>query len=324
MFSRLTVVSFIVGIILFTLPGGTFAEKARFAVAFRWAPPYVLVNLAIKENNFWKEQGLEVEWFDFIGGVPMHRAMAAGAIDVGIADVAGALVAILSGVPELMVARWEMAPNYSIWVAAQSRFKAPEDIKGGKIGVERLGSTTAIFGLMALRRMGLSEKDVKFIGVGGQPERVAALKSGVIDGFVQAYQTNVELIARGEIRPLINIGDHLPKEWIDGAYLARKDFVEKEPQAVMKTVKGVFQAIDFVRANRSWAATQLVSHLRLSPAGARLAVDEKILFPRLGQKISRKALTNVINSLLEYGVIKKERLLPLDKILYPNEFTASD
>jgi ABC-type nitrate/sulfonate/bicarbonate transport system substrate-binding protein len=214
-----------------------------------------------------------------------------------------------------------MAPNYSIWVLNNSRFRKPQDIKGSKIGVFSVASTTTAFGILALKRVGLGGKDVKFIGVGGGPARVAALKSGAVDGFVQAYSANANLIARGEVRALINIGNYLPKPWIQGVYVAHKDFIEKNPKVVMKTIRGVFQAIDYTRANRVWAAKRLVVKLRFTPEGAKLAVAENILFPKLGRKISRPALQNVINFMAEYELMKKERLPSVDAMLYPSEFT---
>ncbi|MEE8449396.1 MAG: ABC transporter substrate-binding protein [Thermodesulfobacteriota bacterium] len=203
----------------------------------------------------------------------------------------------------------------------QSRFKKPQDIKGGKIGVFSIASTTTAFGLLALKRVGLSGKDVKFVGVGGQPARVAAVKSGAIDGFVQAYHSNVNLIVRGEVRPLINIGNYLPKPWIEGTYVAHKDFIAKNPKVVMKTLRGIFQAIDYVRVHREWAAQKLVVKIHYSPAGAKLAVDEKVLYPQLGRKISRRALENVINFLVEYRFMKREKLPSVDAMLHPSEYT---
>lgn len=302
------------------LPESIAAEKVRFAVAFKWAPPYVLVNQAIQKNNIWKNQGLQVEWIGFRGGADMHRAISARAIDVGLSNVTGTIFAVAGGVPELMIARWESAPNYSIWVLSNSPLRKPRDIKGGKIGVFRMKSTSWALAVMALTSVGLSEKDVKFIGVGGQPARVAALKSGAIDGSLNAYDANASLLARGEVRALVNIGGHLPKPWIEGTYVAHRDFIAKKPEVVMKTVRGVFQAIDFIRANRAWAAEMLVAKSRFTPAGAKLAVDEKVLFPQLGQKISRRTLQNVMNFMVEYKLIKKERLPAVDSLLYPSEF----
>ena len=311
----------ITGAMLSLVLEGIAAEKVRFADPFKWAPSYVLAREAIEENNYWEKLGLQVEWIGFRGGADMHRALSAGAIDVALSGTTGIIFALAGGAPELMVARWESAPNYSIWVLTNSPLRKPRDIKGRKVGVFRVASTTTAYGLLAIKRVGLTEKDVKFIGVGGQPARVAALKAGAIDGFVQAYSSNANLIAKGEIRPLINIGNYLPKPWIHGAYLAHKDFIGKKPEVVMKTVKGIFQGIDFARANRAWAARTLVAKLRFTPAGAKLAVAEGILYPKLGKKINRKALQNVINFMVEYGIVKRERVPPIDSMLYPSEFT---
>ena len=62
---------------------------------------------------------------------------------------------------------------------------------------------------------------------------------------------------------------------------------------------------------------------RLSLAvSAVLAVDEKVLFPKMGREISRLVLQNVIDFVVEYELMKKEHLPSVDSMLYPSEFVS--
>ena len=56
--------------------------------------------------------------------------------------------------------------------------KKPTDLKGKKIGISQLGASTDFIARLAIRQLGLSEKDVALISLGAQGERWAALAGG--------------------------------------------------------------------------------------------------------------------------------------------------
>src|SRR5882672_5751967 len=67
-------------------------------------------------------------------------------------------------------------------LVAGGNIKRPEDLKGKKIGVSRIGGISHYFTIQALRRLGMdATKDVQFIQTGGDPETLAAFISGSID-----------------------------------------------------------------------------------------------------------------------------------------------
>src|ERR1700752_202958 len=56
-------------------------------------------------------------------------------------------------------------------LVAGGNIKRPEDLKGKKIGVSRIGGNSHYFTIQALRRLGMdASKDVQFIQTGGDPE----------------------------------------------------------------------------------------------------------------------------------------------------------
>jgi NitT/TauT family transport system substrate-binding protein len=112
------------------------------------------------------------------GGEGMIRANLAGGSDfVFIGAVKNILTHSIMGKPEL---------------------KRPEDLKGKKVGVTRLGGNPHYFAIQALRLKGLDpSKDVTFIQTGGAPETLAALKSGVIDAAALTAPTDTQATAMG-------------------------------------------------------------------------------------------------------------------------------
>ncbi|MBI4527414.1 MAG: ABC transporter substrate-binding protein [Deltaproteobacteria bacterium] len=67
-------------------------------------------------------------------------------------------------------------------ILAGPSIKRLEDLKGKKVGVTRIGSTTHYFAVQAFRKIGWEAgKDYIMIQTGGAPEMLAALLSGLID-----------------------------------------------------------------------------------------------------------------------------------------------
>jgi ABC-type nitrate/sulfonate/bicarbonate transport system substrate-binding protein len=81
---------------------------------------------------------------------------------------------------------------------AGGNLKRPEDARGKKIGVSRLGSNSHYFTIQALRRHNLERvRDYAFLQIGGDPETLTALMGGNIDIACLAAPTDALAIARG-------------------------------------------------------------------------------------------------------------------------------
>ena len=66
-------------------------------------------------------------------------------------------------------------------ILAKPDIKRPEDLRGKKLGLSRLGSNSHYFIIQALRKSGVEPNEVHFIQTGGQVENLAALLSGNVD-----------------------------------------------------------------------------------------------------------------------------------------------
>ncbi|MGH7874414.1 MAG: ABC transporter substrate-binding protein, partial [Candidatus Binatia bacterium] len=81
---------------------------------------------------------------------------------------------------------------------AGGSLKRPEDLKGKKIGVSRIGSNSHYFTIQALRRHKMEpNRDYSFLQTGGDPESLAALMSGGIESVCLSPPTDVQAISQG-------------------------------------------------------------------------------------------------------------------------------
>lgn len=296
---------------------GLAAEKLRFATALKRSPLYILPALAAEEKGFWKEQGLETTWVAFDAGAAMHRAVAAEHIDIGLSATLSVIQAVERGIPEIIVADMQALEDFLVWVRTDSPIKAPKDLKGARMAVSRLGGASHAYARFVVKALGM-EKDIKIVAAGGVAENLASLRAGAVDASMNSPFEFLGLKLRGVVRDLLAVRGYLPKEWIDVVLFSRKEVAEKRPELVKRGVKAVLQSGDFVMRNRPWAIEKMVAHSGYSEDVARLTYDEALRYGADG-KIDKKGMENVVNFLIEYGIIARDKTPPMEQ-LYTQKF----
>src|SRR3990167_3150454 len=108
-------------------------------------------------------------------------AMLGGDAEIALTGGEGMIRAYVQGATDFVfIAGVKNVLTHSI--LAKREIKKPEDLKGRKIGINRIGSNPHYFAVQALRQKGLDPgKDVQFIQSGGAPETLAALASGALE-----------------------------------------------------------------------------------------------------------------------------------------------
>lgn len=314
-FLALSVITFLI----IGLSSGVWSlEKIRFAISVKEVIYYYLPDMAAAERGLWKENGLEASSTALKTGGDFTRALAAGAIDLGLGTAGTTIQGIVRGVPALIVSDLYHKEDVFLWVRTDSPLKSARELKGVKIGVNRFGGRDHAYGRVVAKALGL-EKEVKIVSVGGISEAVAALKSGAVDVTVRSGITMAKLKEQGEVRELLNIStDYLPKDWVDSVMTAHKDYARKNPETLRKGVRALLQSLDYIRNNPGWALEKIKAESGYSEKVAR-DVYGSLRFTVDGQ-LSKGSLENVRNFLTEYEIVPKEKM-PRVEELYSPEFT---
>ncbi|HSQ11546.1 MAG TPA: ABC transporter substrate-binding protein, partial [Candidatus Deferrimicrobium sp.] len=83
-------------------------------------------------------------------------------------------------------------------IIAGGNLKRPEDLKGKRIAVSRIGSNSHYFTIQALRRHNLEpNRDYTFLQSGGDPESLIALLAGGVEVACLTPPTDVQALSRG-------------------------------------------------------------------------------------------------------------------------------
>lgn len=306
----------LVGVMVLAFGQAMPAEKLKVGTPSKADPGDFLRFRAAEEKGFWKEAGLEVEWIPFESQGVLSRSVAAGSILVGAGPTIWVVPATARGVPMKVVADLKQYLGFGLWVRPDSPIKEPKDLKGTRIGVTNFGAGGHAFAQVVVKQLGLKDQ-VKFAAAGGITTLIGGVQAGVLDSLVLAEATMVKVKWEGKARKILDVTDYLPKQWIEKVAFARKDFIQKEPETARRIVKAMVAATNFVDQNRSWAIAALTKEFGFAPHAAEEAY--RFLNFKTDGKIERQAVENVVNFLLEYGLLRKGEAPVVDE-LFTNEF----
>ena len=291
------------------------AEKLRVgkAVAFAWT--FTPLDIGIQTGIFAKH-GLEIEASDATGDAKLQQALTADSLDVGIGSGPG-MAFMAKGVPAKAVAAMAGVPrNMAVMVGYNSTAKTVDDLKGRKLGVTTVGSLTDWIGKRINALKGWGAEGITTVPIGGMPPARAAIKTGQIDGYIGALETGYALEEAKEWR-VITTATPFVDDFITHVFFVRDDVIAKRPEAVRAFLKGWFETIAFMKANKDKTVEITSKVLNLSPAVISRAYDEQIPIFSTDGTFDPKAVVALKQSFIEMGLLKE---MPDDKVMFTTQF----
>ena len=291
------------------------AEKLRVgkAVAFAWT--FTPLDVGIQTGIFAKH-GLEIEASDATGDAKLQQALTADSLDVGIGSGPG-MAFMAKGVPAKAVAAMAGVPrNMAVMVGYNSTAKAVDDLKGKKLGVTTVGSLTDWIGKRINTLKGWGAEGINTVPIGGMPPARAAIKTGQIDGYIGALETGYALEEAKEWR-VITTATPFVDQFITHVFFVREDVIAKRPEAVRAFLKGWFETIAFMKANKDKTVEITAKVLNLSPTVISRAYDEQIPIFSTDGTFDPKAVAALKQSFIEMGLLKE---IPDDKVMFTTQF----
>ncbi|MBI2534469.1 MAG: ABC transporter substrate-binding protein [Deltaproteobacteria bacterium] len=181
-----------------------------------------------QEAGLFRKHNLDFQLVYISSSGMVTAALLAGESEVALTGAVGLVRAFAQGSADFVF----IGSNKNILthsIIAKPDLKRPEDIKGKKIGVTRIGSNTHYFTVQVLRRLALDPmRDVTFIQTGGATENLAALLNGSIDAAAMTAPADAQAVARG-YRFLIH-GQDFRLPYAAASFATRRSLVAKRPQ----------------------------------------------------------------------------------------------
>jgi len=170
----------------------------------------------------------------------------------------GGAQAALSGAEIRYVVGESLKSQWTI--VAPKTISKVEELKGKIIGYGRPGAADYDEGVAVLQRFFHMEpgKDYKVISFQAEPERIAALINGDIQGALMSIPHAAKAEGAG-LKVLLRTGDYMPRA--GGAVWARKSFVDQNPETAKRFIRAIAKAVTYFRTNREGSVATLKKHL---------------------------------------------------------------
>jgi len=156
--------------------------QSQTFTAFYTAPVISMAPMWIaKDAGFFKKQGLDVKLVFIASGPLGTTATLAGEVDVGVIGGFAPIRAIAGGAKNLVIIG-QTKNRMTGAIVGKKEIASVQDLKGKRLGIDRIGSNPDMFTQAALSRFHMDPlKDLSYVQLGSIGQGIPALKAGAID-----------------------------------------------------------------------------------------------------------------------------------------------
>ncbi|MBI2210739.1 MAG: ABC transporter substrate-binding protein [Deltaproteobacteria bacterium] len=238
-----------------------------------------------QEAGLFKKYNLDFPLVYIASSPAVTAAMLGGDAEIALTGGEGMIRAFVQGATDFVfIGGVKNVLTHSI--LAKQEIKRPGDLKGKKIGINRIGSNPHYFAVQALRQKGLDPgKDVQFIQSGGAPETLAALLSDSLDAASLTAPADTQAIARGY--HYVIYGPDLRVPYAATTFVTRRPVIAKRSQVLTQFMRAMAEAAKIQHTDKEFTYKVLGKQLRLTDRkilDAAYNGEIKVLEPRLDVK----------------------------------------
>ena len=237
------------------------------------------------EAGLFKKYNIEFPLVFIASSPAVTAAMLGGDAEIGLTGGEGMIRAYIQGATEFVfIGAVKNVLTHSI--LAKAPIRKPEDLKGKKIGINRIGSNPHYFAVQALKRAGLDgARDVTMIQSGGAPETLAALLSGGIDAAALTAPMDAQALANGY--QYILYGPDMRIPYAATVFVTRRSVIAKRGPVINQFMRTMAEAAKILHTDREFTYKVMGKQLRLTDRkilDASYNLEIKALEPRLSIK----------------------------------------
>src|SRR5215468_3144007 len=275
----------LLGLLLISAP----ASWAQMKVRVNWSAT------AAGQSGFWvayedgifKKNGLEVE---------LLQTMLAGEIAVSYLDPRNTIEANFSGASVALLAG--VTNRFTFSLMARPEIKRVGDLKGRKIGVTRIGSSTHTAALYALNKAGLKPSDYQILSLFEVPNILTALIAAQIDaGLISPFTT-----FRGRkagLSELVNLAREGP-EFASVAVGSLRSYIKTNEEIVRRVMRSYVEAVYRFKTNKEIGLKVLQKYTRVQdPEILEATYTEYLDYIESVPYVSRKGIEIILGELAE-------------------------
>jgi ABC-type nitrate/sulfonate/bicarbonate transport system substrate-binding protein len=254
---------------LFFLRDVTAAHKLRVSNCYIGGA--ILPLWMAQDAGLYGREGLDVEQI-WVQGNPSVAALIASEIDLLYCIPHNVISAMAGGADLLFVASIYNRMQYRI-VAAAGIDKV-EQLKGKVLGVARIHDVSHFYVRLALKRFGMNpDQDVRVAAVGGQNDRVLALKSGRVAATI-VNPANALVLEKAGFKTILDI-ESLNFPVVGNMVAVRRNTLKEQRPLVVRFIRALVGSMKKIQDEPEFSRKVLAKYLRLQD---QAIIDENYRF----------------------------------------------
>ena len=234
-----------------------------------------------EEAGLLKKYDLDIPLVFVTPGAPAVAAILSGDSEVAVTGAASITRPIVQGNKDpVLIGVVKSMLTHSI--LAKPEIKRPEQLKGKRIGVSRIGSNPHYFAVQALRHFGIDSREVSYIQTGGAPETLASLVAQGIDAAVLTVPTDAQALKLGY--HYVVYGPDLKIAYAATTFTTRRSIIAKRGPVIGRFMRAMAEAAKIMHTDKEYIYKVLGKYLRIDDRKlleASYNVEIKALEPRL-------------------------------------------
>jgi ABC-type nitrate/sulfonate/bicarbonate transport system substrate-binding protein len=214
------------------------------------------------EEGIFKRNGLEVELLHIPSSSRAIQTMLAGEIAISYGDGRNTVQANLTGANMALIAGASNRLVFSFM--ARPEIKTVGALRGKKIGITRIGSSTHTAALYVLNRAGIKPGDYQILPLMEVPNILAALIAGQVDAGPISPPTNVRARKAG-FAELVNLGRDGP-EYAAITLVSTRSYIKANEEITRRVVRSYAEAVHLFKTDKAVGSRVLRKYARVKDA----------------------------------------------------------
>lgn len=267
-----------------------------------------------KDHGLFRKYGLDVDLVFIIAG-RAAQAMLAGQVSVGLIGATHVTNAVTAGGDLTMILGLENSLDY-LFISRPS-VKSGEQLKGKKVAIGTPSGSASLATYVALDYLGLNPRrdNIVLLGVGGVPERMAALRAGTVEATSLSPELGQVVTSEG-YRVLVDTGkENIPFQ-SSGLVISRR-LMKMNPTLVENVSKAIVEGAAYIHnpANKRSVEQVIAKYLRLDKP-ERVAKAYQDLAAKLPRKPcpTLEGVASVLKLMAQHGLNPKAAQLKPEEV----------
>lgn len=248
-----------------------------------------------QEEGLFKKNGLDVELVHIPSTSRAIQVMLAGELNYSYMDGRNSATAALKGADVVILAG--VANRLVFSFMARPEIKSFSDLKGKKIGITRLGSSTHSVTLWVANKVGLRPEDYQLLQLVDVPNILTAIMAGQIEAGALSPPTNFRARKAG-LNELLDLTKEGP-EYVSVAIGSTRSFIKANEEMTRRFMRGYSEGVLFLKANKAAGIRAIQKYARIKdPEILEATYGEARAYIETVPYVTRKGMETIVAELL--------------------------